>query len=255
MLKKNIIDLLNQELDGTNTRRGSATVKRLLQKNAEARQYFSDLQSVAAMIKQVPTVEPPAHLKKKIFAALHFPEPQGTTPARKRLFDGFFSGLSFRTAYTFAGGAVAGILLFVLFTNIPPDSDSMAGTMAPNHAAAVASANADVNLDQIRGTIAATQTGSKMTADLNLDCRQEIDVVLNYNEHELKVESFHPEDNSRSIITLLEGQARLTLTGPNRCSVSFQNTSDSTPSLTVNLFSRGVLLSSYDLALKQITNH
>ena len=254
MLKKNIIDLLNQELDGTNTRRNSATVKRLLQKNAEARQYFSDLQSVAAMIKQVPTVEPPAHLKKKIFAALHFPElQQAASPARKRLLDGFFSGFSFRTAYTFAGGAVAGILLFVLFTNIPPDSDSMVGTMAPNHTAAVASTN--VSLDQVTGSIVATETGSTLTADLNLDCRQEIDVVLNFDEHQLKVEAFHPEDNSRSTITLLEGQARLTLTGPNRCSVSFQNTTDSTPSLTAKLFSRGVLLSSYDLALKQVPNH
>lgn len=253
MLKKNIIDLLNQELDGTNTRKSSATVKRLLQKNAEARQYFSDLQSVAAMIKQVPTVEPPRRLKKKILSAL-FPEAQSAaSPVHKRLLDGFLSGFSFRTAYTFAGGAVAGILLFVLFTNIPPDTDSMVGTMAPNHTAAVGSAN--VSLDQVSGTIVATETGSTLTTDLNLDCRQEIDVVLNFDEHQLKVESFHPEDNSRSTITLLEGQARLTLTGPNRCSVSFQNTMDSTPSLTAKVFSRGVLLSSYDLALKQVPNH
>lgn len=255
MLKKKMVDLLNQELDGTNGPKDSAAVKRLLERSAEAKQYYSDLQSVAAMFKKVPSAEPPAHLKKNILAAIPFPVQHPVVrAARKPLLDGFFSSIGLRYAVTFAGGAVAGILLFALVTNVPSDSTNLVGTMGPNRSAA-AEASAEVRLDQVTGSIAASEANGTLTADLNLHSRDEVDVILNFDEHQLKFDSFRPDSDSRSTLTLLEGQVRLTLTGEHRYTIAFLNESNTTPSLTAKLYSQGVLLSSYDLHLERKTIH
>ncbi len=257
MLEKKVLDLLNQELDGTNSDKERVAVQKILQKRPEARKYFEDLQEMSLMFQRSKNVPVPSHLKNRILSALPFPKqvvPIRTAPARSFLRE-LSANLRYRYAFTFAGGAVAGILLFALFTAQPTDSTNMIGTMASGQPAALAVANADIKLNEITGSVNARRYDSKVVADLNLQASQEVDVILNFDQQQIRFDSFHPVANAQGTLVVLEGQVRLTVSGLQQYQITFAGDQVSRPPIAVRLFARGVLLSEYELSFERKENH
>ena len=257
MLEKKVLDLLNQELDGTNSEKERVAVQNILQKRPKARKYFEDLQEISLIFQRTKNVPVPSHLKNRILNALPFPKPAAPirlAPARSFLNE-LRTNLRYRYTYVFASGAVAGILLFAVFTSQPADSTNMIGTMASGQPAALAEANANIKLNEITGTITARRFDSKVVADLNLQVPQEVDVILNFDEQQLRFDSFHPVADAQGTLVILEGQVRLTVSGQHQYQMTFTGNQDSRPPITVKLFARGILLSEYKLTFEQKENH
>ncbi|GJQ21366.1 MAG: hypothetical protein HBSIN02_17210 [Bacteroidia bacterium] len=146
MLDKRTYDLLNQEMDGTNSPRDSKRVREILERNKAAREVYAELKKLSATLRNVPKVDPPRSLKLRILNSL--PRPSAATPSFWDRLSDFVRIPVLRTAYTFVGGAVAGIVLFLAFSGTPPDSSGLAGTIG--HSAEV---SARVDLPEVSGSI------------------------------------------------------------------------------------------------------
>jgi hypothetical protein len=257
MLEKKILDLLNQELDGVNSDKDRAAIQKVLRKKPEARKYLEDLQEMSLMFRRTNDIPAPAHLKSRILDALPFPKP--TAPVRPSSARSFLqelrSGLNYRYVYSFAGGALAGILLFVLFTYPPADSTNMAGTIASGQPTAFTEAKADVNLNEITGTVIARRFPTRIVADLDLKAPQEVDVVLNFDQQQIQFDSFRPVADAHGTLVVLEGQLRLTVSGERKYEITFAGNTESRSPIAVRLFARGILLSEYELSFEQKENH
>lgn len=257
MLEKKVLDLLNQELDNTNSDKDQARIRRILEKKPEARKYLDDLQEMSLMFRRVNDVPPPSHLKSRILNALPFPKPARvvhSSPIRAFLRE-VQTGLRLRYAYAFAGGAVAGILLFALFTSQPADSENMAGTMGANQPAVLAEAGANVNLGEVSGTITAKQLASSIVVDLVLKADREVDVVLNFDPRSIRFDSFRPAENAVGTFAVLNGQLRITLSGQQTYRITMINSLEAPPPLTADILARGILLSGYELSFEKKINH
>lgn len=257
MLEKKILDLLNQELDGVNSDKEQETVRKVLQRKPDARKYLEDLQEMSLLFRRTKDVPPPAHLKSRILNALPFPKqtaPVSPTSTRSFIHE-FRSRLNYRYVYSFAGGALAGILLFVLFTYPPADSTNMTGTMASGQPMAFAEAKADVNLNEITGVVIARRFPATIVADLDLQVPQEVDVILNFDQRQIQFDSFRPVADAQGTLVVLEGQLRLTVSGNRKYQITFAGNPESRAPIAVRLFSRGILLSEYELAFELKENH
>src|SRR5690242_10391706 len=78
MLRRDQVELIQQEIDGANTPEGSAALRSLMEQDPEARAMAAELRRVATLFAQVAEREPPARLKRAILDAL--PQPARASP-------------------------------------------------------------------------------------------------------------------------------------------------------------------------------
>lgn len=252
MLEKKIVDMLNQELDGTNSEKERAAIRKVLQKKPEARKYLEDLQEMSLMFRRTRDVPPPAHLKNRILSALPFPKRTAPIrPSRVQSFlHGLRSGTGYRYAYSFAGGAVVGVLLFVMFTYPPVDSADMAGTMGSGGLTTFTEAKADVQLKEITGAVVARRFPATIVADLDFQASGEVDVILDFDQRQIHVDAFRPISGAQGTLVMLDGQVRLTVSGDHKYQITFAGQSESPTPISVKLFAQGNLLSEYELSFE-----
>src|SRR2546425_1117944 len=78
MLRRDQVELIQQEIDGANTPEGSAALRSLMEQDPEAGAMAAELRRVAELFGQVAEREPPARLKRAILDAL--PQPARASP-------------------------------------------------------------------------------------------------------------------------------------------------------------------------------
>ena len=120
MIKPKYIDLMNQELDGTNTPEQSRELENFLESNQEARTYYRELAQAVGVFAEAEMLTPPPDLAGRILArvdhssAANQADPHGED--RPGLLAAFRELFSWRLrpafASTFAVGTVFGLLLF-----------------------------------------------------------------------------------------------------------------------------------------------
>jgi hypothetical protein len=136
MIQQKLIELINKEIDGLNSKEESRKLNLHLAKHPEARKLHEDLVKTAHALKEVEEVEPPRHLRQHILNSL---EKRQEATARSWGFLGkvleALRGRSLpRYALVFASGLVVGILLLAIFA-LPRDlgvgdTSQLTGTMA-----------------------------------------------------------------------------------------------------------------------------
>ncbi len=251
MLEKKQTELLNQELDGTNSEKERAAVKKLLARNNEAKQYFDDLRSMKSMFRQVKVVEPPSYLRTKILNALPVRRARRAPVSSLPFLQALTANKRYRYFYAFAGGAVAGVLLFAIFTTGPSSTDEVMGTMAgqPDHTLQ-ASADLQIDLPQVQGTISAKQAGPLVTAELRLQALSPVDISLFFDKSALRFGAFRQETESQSTVSILEGELRIANAANNAYTMTFLNQGDALPLLKIQIRSDGSIVSEQSLTLE-----
>lgn len=139
MVNEKYIILMNQEIDGENTPQDSADLKAFLHGNAEAEQVFGSLKHVSASMDGMEQVEPPSYLKNRILNQIDTKRylPKETFSLGTLLESVKGLRLTWRFAVSFAGGAVAGIVLLILLNSVTDqdlkfqDWDMYRGTIVP----------------------------------------------------------------------------------------------------------------------------
>lgn len=232
MVDKQIVALLNQEVDGTNSAKESARVRNILRRDDEARRMFEELRQLSASLKSVPTLDPPRSLKPRILNAL--PKPVAARP--RGSWNPLFRMPVIRTAFTFAGGAVAGILVFILFTGAPADSSGLAGTIG-RPGARVGVTNVD--LPNLHGTLWTETSDGVLRVNGSLSGDREFIVRVSYLPAETDFVGYSTERSSSASLGLSRGQVQLTARDDVHYTLSFTSTQQA-PRLTVHILIDGI---------------
>ncbi|MEX1140151.1 MAG: hypothetical protein WEB33_07240 [Bacteroidota bacterium] len=251
MLDKRMFELLNQEVDGTNSAKERQEVKALLSKNAEARRTFEALKELAAFLKATPQVEPPSTLKRRILASLPHAK-----PSSQKLFPLFSlarmltEGTNLRYAYTFAGGAVAGILLFAFLTGSPSDTSSLVGAIGSS-TPSKAILSAEIDLPEIQGTFSAVEERNEVIATTSINASEEIDLIVRFDPAALQFERFQISDPSSGSVTLHPGHLELKGSGTMVFTLVFFRKSADAVALNAEILIDGAKRSDVSLTLEQ----
>lgn len=152
-MKEHLIELVNGELDGTNTAEESAELGRTLEADSSVRAYFEETKALFGVLEEVPEAEPPADLKHRIMESIGR-EAASAEPAApsssflttlKELFEPVLSRPAWAVSYAFAAGLVVGIAALVLILDpVAPSTDVVQGTMGQTPSSLIDETTIDV---------------------------------------------------------------------------------------------------------------
>lgn len=229
MLDKRTYDLVNQEIDGANSPRDSKRVRETLERNKEARELYAELKKLSATLKNVPKVDPPRSLKLRILNSL--PRPSAASPSLWDRLSDFVRIPVFRTAYTFAGGVVAGIALFLAFSGAPSDSAGLAGTIGQS-----AKASARIELPEVSGSIRGQVVDGTIQVHGSFQSGREFTVRVLYSPTDARFVRYAADQPST--LEVSPGQVRLAVRNDVNTTLSFAS-DQRTPTLAVQILLDG----------------
>ena len=130
-MKERVIELVNGELDGTNTSPESAELADIVREDAATRAFFDETKAFFGILEAVPEVDPPPELKERI---MEFVDRQSSTARAANPETGFvvslrriFEPLIQRPAWVMSYAFVAGLLFGVAVLSIidgPVDAET-----------------------------------------------------------------------------------------------------------------------------------
>jgi len=114
-MNEHVIELVNGELDGTNSPSESAALVDILDKDPAARAFFEENKSLFAILGDVPEADPPVDLKDRIMESVEREARIGRVPSPgiAASIRSFFQPVLSRPAWAMSYAFVAGILIGV----------------------------------------------------------------------------------------------------------------------------------------------
>jgi hypothetical protein len=218
MISKDIIDLVNKEIDGVASSEEAARLKSVLATDPEVQKLLEEMQALAHAMLTVKGVQPPPTLKPAIVRSLEDLNSRRIPSTRRpSILHAFKGSFLWKPGYAFACGLALGLLLFFLTTNLLThqsigDSE-LTGTLvlhgqvpgfAPGEAIAI-------NRDNVKGSIE-THFGSNVClVRLRMEAPEEVTVSIRTDPARVHLDAIRPA--SESGVHLTVGNGELTLIG------------------------------------------
>ncbi len=252
MIEDKYLELIHGEIDRANSAEESAKLRAFLAAHAEARQFYEELTGMTAMLQEVKPVEPPPHLPQVIMNLL----PMRPSSAReKRNFitaARTWLAATFRPGYAFAfaGGAVAGVILLVLFSqpvlkDEVTDWSKLYGTMGAPQTGENASGEKRLEISQpeVTGTISLKPAGESMIIEIVLDSPQSLELVISFDEKALGFKSLIEFEKVAPIEMVLNvGSIRFTHSSRQSYALVFARRAATTPAIDFKVLQNSALL-------------
>lgn len=137
-MKERVIELVNGELDGTNTSSEIAELAGIVQEDAAAKTFFDETKALFGILEDVPEVDPPPELKERImefvdrqsFTAGATDPETGFAVSLKRMFEPLIQRPAWVMSYAFVAGLLFGVAALSI-VNGPADAETgvVQGTM------------------------------------------------------------------------------------------------------------------------------
>lgn len=270
MIEKTYVDLINKEIDGVNSQEDSDKLKSYLAENPEAQDLYNDLLSVSSMLDKIDQIEPSPTLRRDILESL--PQKKYATKEKKDPLEGTGNVLksllpfqtvkfNFRYAYAFSAGLILGITILFLFVDkiyqkTDLDISDLYGTMMhPGTSESLETADhAEINLDQVQGEIHLKYSEEIVLAELDLNTEREIEIVFEFDEHDISFNSFARLNNNENNLNIGKNRLRLSNIGDNKYIIIFHDKTESITPMNVKIFSSGDLLYERDISTGPTTN-
>lgn len=261
MSDSRISDLINGEIDGTNTAAESDELRGLLQENPVAKKEFENLRRIVhAMESRGLEPVPEGHIER-ILAAIPYRTRGGSTagvPADPG--GGWFAWLSgalgrpgLRLAGSFAAGAVVGAVVWVGWSgggrqrvDYPLDNSTVSGTMKSIEQTEGFARVGDLGIQagNVTGAfqLLENEPGSALLAELTLSSPTPVEWVVDYDGAGVSFEGFRRFDGGDGVVAAGGTQTRATHVGDGRYILFFSTRTRPTQPMTVRIFSAGELL-------------
>jgi hypothetical protein len=250
MIEKKFLDLMNTELDGVNSAKESADLKKYLASNSEAKNYYEDLKTIYGIVDADRDQEPPSDLEDNILSSISFGKySSGRTNGR----DGGWLGKwvsvhRLRYAGAFAVGIIIGV---IAYATIKYDGDSdksfdnslMYGTMrsieTTDEFEQIQSAGID--LGEINGQIRVYESKQLLIAEVSLGSPGEIEWVLQFDD-DVSFEGFRHIDGQDCEVAAARTETRVQQNGNNKYVLFFNNKDHLTTPMVLKIYSADQLL-------------
>ena len=249
-------ELMNGEIDGTNSPEEGLELERLLDSDPEARSYYEDLCRVDRAFRDVAEVPPPPGFRKEVLSSIH---PGGRRTARRNYLasvrNAFRPGLAARPAYAFAVGLLVGLCLttvtaLVLMRGAPehltgrPGHDYRPyGTIGTGERTGklLSSQCIPLELPEVYGGACIEHTENSVAVHLGLSSPSEVQVVFEFDD-ELRFEGYTALDEGEHTLRVAGNEAALTHTGDCDYNLVFRDNRSTGSSFKMRVLESGDLL-------------
>jgi hypothetical protein len=234
MIKEELRELAQRDLDGDLTEKEQQRLKTALRGSDAARREYDELKGLVKSLSSVKVVDPPPHLENRIRASLRGEErasnpfPSWLARIREALDK---PRPSMRFAAVFAGGLVVGALLLLVLDG-PVRSWNVSDTDAAG-SLAVQVGSIPIAAEGVKGTVnvARTPTGRDLTVNIISDSPAA--VRFSYNPTQLTVSSVREIATSGGEMKIHAGLVEMTHSTLTHCAISFSSRGDADVELVV----------------------
>jgi len=258
MIEQKYIELINKKIDGEITPSESVKLQDYLSRRQEAEQVHDELMATSTLLSKMHEVEPPSNLKKKILNEIRpdlYNVPQKTSlwNAIKNLIGVDFGASSHRLKYgfSFVFGLAAGLFIYSVFANNTLDEKGsveitdLYGTIMQREASTrfTQADKASINLPQVSGTVSIKYSENLLFTELFLRASQKIDLVLEYDENLLVLNSFAKSNIDESnTLTANVNSLKLSEVGEGKYAFVFNRKTPVAVSMRFKIYSASNLL-------------
>lgn len=144
--------------------------------------------------------------------------------------EGFFAP-RMKMSYAFAGGALAGILLLMLFTTSNQQQsqlnlDDLQGTMVLNESLDDLQLleSGEINNAGLSGNLTVKYSDRLILLDLSVNSIQSTHILLRFPQDDIRFRGFLPESQSSNTLVLNDSELKLSHNGNNRYAVLLRRT-------------------------------
>lgn len=224
MLNERTTDLIQAEIDGALAESERQELKVALAESAVARSYRDEMLRLVSILNEVPELDPPAGLHRRILDSIELPAPR-QMPAWLR---NWFQPASYGLA------VAAGMLLAVGMIKILPISDhdaswdmsSLVGTMVSHGDGLPAASRSQlaVDLDAVEGSVLLKELKGELSSESNgtlalqfdLVSARAVEIVIPLAESGLQFGGFVHDDKEMDVLEVSGGNLRVVHQGSNR---------------------------------------
>jgi hypothetical protein len=252
MIDQAILDLINKQIDGVCTPEESSRLQEILRTDPEAKKMHGDLQFLTEQMDSLSPAEPPRTLKPAILRALdarHRPHHAKTAAA------GWFAGWNVRPVLAAAGGAIAGIALYVVISSaIAPSGVSdvdLSGTLIlhGSNASFTPGPALQVRNGETSATIETNYSDGLCLLRLRVDSPAGVSATLRIDPETVRLEAVRPIGNPAAAISVRTGEVHMDHALSGGLAVLVAVTSSPLPPSHLTLVSDGKVLFDEDIAM------
>ncbi len=212
MNNRDIIGLINKELDGTLLPGESATLQRILETNEEARIIRADLRRLGKTLASVEQAASPPSLLPGVMRRIEEREAHSTRKVRRpfHLFE-TLRGRALSTGIGFAGGIAFGILGFFLASNLSTLTDihdaEVSGTLtgSTQTPAITGVQSTPFNADGVTGTLRTQTSTNVITVGLEMHSPDTCAARLIFDPTRGSIEAVRPSGEFSGTISMANG--------------------------------------------------
>jgi hypothetical protein len=252
MIDRSIVELIHRDVDGVISPEESARLQRILASDAEARKLADDLRALVRGFAAMAPQEPPATLKPAILRSLASREARTRLSAGLETWRGMFT---LRPILTFAGGAVAGILLFAAISGIVGQpgthEQDLVGTMVPVESNEVFTPGEKRSfiVAGVKGTIETRYSGKFFLVRVRLDSPTAVVAVLWGGSPEVQPAAAESKGFPRPDLQLRGSQLILGPTSTGGCDALWTGIPDAGVTLQMDIVKNGEVLGTQEVEL------
>lgn len=249
MMDDKILELMNRELDGLNTPSASRELQDVLEKNAEARKLFDDLQRTSKALEGLQPAEPPPYLKTHIMNAVRAVAEKPRESWVSKMAGQLWSRPARRYAVVFASGLCVGILFFVV-TNV---MERRAGLESASSGSFITAADLshlplidalDLSERDMMANIKCYRNETGIAVALSVDAQKEVSIELISESDELAFKGMSRIEGSEGGVNVIQGKVTFADVRSCRSVVLFSRVSRLQRPLEVRVYdSNGILRS------------
>jgi hypothetical protein len=249
MMDEKYIELINREIDNEITPDEKVRLHYHLAESKTAQGYYEEMKLTCESLNRINDPLPSENLKKQIVNSIDFNR-YTPKPAKAHAWN-LNRIFSLRTAYTFAAGLIAGIIIYSLFTmnsgNIPPDEVSGTIGVATK---AVTVKEIPINLPSLKGNIAVQEQGSNFRFIIYSSSSQPVDFIISYPD-EVQFESIKPAKTGDIKIFSGKNYIKTSISGSQQYTLMFSSTGSVPSPVHLSLVQSGNTIYECNLTLNR----
>ena len=243
MNSERLVILIQQEIDGTNSKDESKTLFDYCSEHPDSQKLLDQYRSMARTFKKLSTSEPPDGLRNDILMSIRTGETRVQESANN--FSEIWASLtSLRPAYVVSVSAalVVIIALVALETQFRASlgKSSVVGTIgAGPESPLTVDQSFDISAEGISGSAEFEHDPGKTLIDLTLHSAKDCEVTIDFDQTAIQFGSFIPPSGANATIRTLPGEVALTHRGDASYRISFTQNSAPRFPMAFQFFSAG----------------
>ncbi|MBM4169940.1 MAG: hypothetical protein FJ215_12415 [Ignavibacteria bacterium] len=216
-------ELINASIDGQLSEQEREYLGQYLAANPEAKVLHDQLTELSRALSVVSHTDPPPQLRESILRTVRIKH--GEQERRSPIFRWtatFGTRNRFAFAYVFSAGIILGVALSAVIWNLERetrfDDRDLTGTLAtpPTRNGYIHVERKDFAEGIVQGSLEIRRAGNSILADLVVNSAEEVEVITQYNENEMRLTGFRHVQEGISDIAVSEGRVQFKNKGDNQ---------------------------------------